>query len=227
MGRGSAVVGRALALVFLGVQRVRHPRPIHPRGLPLTGSVHWMPRNTRSGIRWIDDPAAGESQPLAGRLSRSIGLPAPLPDVIGLALRVQTPEGPADIELASTGSGVPLRFTLLLRSRPSPGVYGTLVPYESDQGRVMVRARSLGPRLPARLGELHRTLRRTAWWVELSHATPAGPWHPFALVDLRAAESPDAMRADAGRRLIPGARMPAWFEALRQPSYDAVQRGDR
>lgn len=94
-----------------------------------------MPRNTRSGIRWIDDPAAGERQPLAGRLSRSIGLPAPLPDVIGLALRVQTPEGPADIELASTGSGVPLRFTLLLRSRPSPGVYGTLVPYDMRHPR--------------------------------------------------------------------------------------------
>ena len=135
MGRGSAVVGRALALVFLGVQRVRHPRPIHPRGLPLTGSVHWMPRSTRSGIRWIDDPAAGERQPLEGRLSRSIGLPAPLPDVIGLALRMQTPEGPADIELASTGSGVPLRFTLLLRSRPSPGVYGTLVPYDMRHPR--------------------------------------------------------------------------------------------
>lgn len=162
---------------------------------------------------------------LTARFSRSLGLPAPFPDVLGLALRVETPEGTADLEFASTGSGVPLRFALLLRVCPSPGVYGTLLPYEGARGSMVLRARSLSPRLPADRTGLQAALRAASWWLELSHATPRGPWHPFALVELRSVDAPDEMRADAGRRLIPGARMPRWVRALRQPSYDAVQRG--
>lgn len=220
-----SAVGRILARGFTVLQHVRRPRPIHSRGLPLAGSVHWLPRTTPSGIRWIDDAAPGGRQKLTARYSRSLGLPAPLPDILGLALRVQTPEGTADLEFASTGSGIPLRFALLPRGCPSPGDYGTLLPYEGAHGSVVLRARSLSPRLPADRDGLEVALRATSWWLELSHATPWGPWHPFALVKLRSVDTPDEMRADAGRRLIPGARMPRWVRALRQPSYDAVQRG--
>ncbi len=220
-------VGLALRAFFVGLQRVRPPRPIHSRGLALAGSLHWLPRDETAGIRWIDDPVAGERHDVEARFSRSLGLPDVLPDVLGLALRVQTAAGAADIELASTGSTVPLRFALLPRRRPSSGPFGILLPYRGEQGGVLLRAHPVGPPLPAGLRALGAALWRDSSWLELAHATPSGAWHPFALLRLRSTDAADTMRADAGRRLIPGARMYPWVSALRQPSYDAVQHGDR
>ncbi len=189
--------------------------------------MRWLPRETSAGITWIDDPVTGEVQAVQARLSRSIGLPSPLPDILGLALRVDTPQGPADIEFASTGSGLPLRFALLPRRRPSGGDYGILLPYRGELGGVLLRARPLGPELPAGGAALEQSLRDATWWLELAHATPRGPWHPFALMELRSDGTGDGdIRFDAGSRLILGARIYPWVRALRQPSYDAVQRAD-
>jgi hypothetical protein len=60
----------------------------------------------------------------------------------------------------------------------------------------------------------------------LFFASPRGRWHPFAILTLRrAAGRSDDLRFDAGRRMLPGARMDEWIRAVRQPSYDRVQRG--
>ncbi len=46
-------LGRALQRLFLALQGVRSPRPIHPRGLLLGGDVLWGDRDRASGIEWI------------------------------------------------------------------------------------------------------------------------------------------------------------------------------
>lgn len=223
-------VGSALAAAFGLAQLLRHPRPIHSRGVVLSGEMRWIPDAAPSGVAFIDDAPSGPVRVVA-RVSRSLGLPAPLPDVIGLALRVDTGtwgpggEGVADIELASTGWNVPGRFALLPHRRPERARLGTLLPYRGRRGPVILIARTRSghpaasdPReLPGREGAV--------WTLTLAHAAPAGRWHPFAVVELCLHPDQDdrRLRFDAVRRPIPGTRVYPWARALRQPSYVRVQ----
>jgi hypothetical protein len=221
----SAGAGRVLRTAFRVMQRVRAPRPIHPAGVILAGTVRWVARSELSGIRWIDEPADGEVSSVAARLSRSVGLPRTLPDVIGLALHVDGPAGAGDLELASTGSAFPFRFALFPVWRASSASLGTLLPYRGGRGAVLIMARPLSPRLPRDVGDAGRILENAPWRLGLSFATPSGPWRRFALLELQTApDQNDSRRFDAGRKLLPGAAMYRWIRELRQPSYDAVQR---
>ncbi|MCT2086090.1 hypothetical protein M3D75_08195 [Microbacterium enclense] len=219
--RVSGAIGSALGRAFAVAQRVRHPRPIHSRGVVLGGELRRIPDATPAGIAWIDD-ASADARPVVARVSRSIGLPAPLPDVLGLALRVDD----ADIEFASTGWGVPGRFALVPRRRAERASFGILLPYRGERGPVLLGARTVSGRPPA---TDPRALTGpdvdAVWTLELSHATARGPWHPFALVELRIDPDPDdrGLRFDAVRRPLPGARTYAWVRAARQPSYARVQ----
>lgn len=216
--------GILLRGVFAALAVVRRPRPIHPHGVALHGTATWT-GPSQSGIRWVDDPPAAP-QRVTARTSRSIGLPAPAPDVVGLALRFETPDGDADLELASTGAGVPGRFLLTLHGSPSRAHLGTLLPYLGGRGPVLLAARTITPDdLPVDPHALAARLEREPWRLRLFVATPLGRWHPFAELELRATGTDTPTRFDAGRRLLPGARMPRWVRALRQPSYDVVQRG--
>lgn len=177
-----------------------------------------------AGIAWIDEPSTPVS--VRARLSRSVGLPSPLPDVIGLALRIDTSAGPADLELASTGTRVLGRFALVPRRRPSSARLGALLPYRGTRGAVLISASTHSPeRLPADLSRLGRTLGETPWHLTLSFATPTGPWRRFAELTLRVDPDQDdtELRFDAVRRPLPGAGAYRWVRVLREPSYLFVQ----
>lgn len=187
-----------------------------------------MGTTATAGIRWID-AEPGEAEPVVARLSRSIGLPSWAPDVIGLALRFETPVGPADLELSTTGIGVPGRFVLVPRRSPAGATFGTLLPYRAKNGAILVCARSAADQpLPADLDGIADSLRSHPWRLRLYFASPTGRWHPFADLALRCgADRDDAeLRFDAVRRPLPGAGSYAWVRRLRQPSYLLVQDGN-
>jgi hypothetical protein len=220
MPRVSEAVGQALKGVFAGILAVRRPRPIHPQGVALAGEMRWL-GPSQSGIRWIDDPPP-QPQAVIARASRSIGVPPPLPDIVGLALRFDTPEGPADLELASTGLAVPTRFALYPHRSPSRARLTTLLPYRGSRGDLLLGAVTVSPDdLPLAPGDLAEALRHTPWRLRLLVARPAGRWHPFAEVDLRTAppggDSP--VHFDGGAHMLPGATMPPWVWNAREPSY--------
>jgi hypothetical protein len=225
LSRLAAIGGVVLRFLFGAMLRVRRPRPIHAHGVVLEGELQRIGTPAKSGIRWIDDPSEAP-EPVVGRLSRSIGLPSRLPDVIGLALRIQTTVGPADLELSTTGIGVPGRFMLVPRRSPSGATFGTLLPYRAQPGPILVCARDAAARsLPADLGAIAASLRSRPWLLRLYFASPTGKWHPFADLVLRCAADQDdaALRFDAVRRPLPGARSYRWVRLLRQPSYHRVQ----
>ncbi len=224
--RIAALGGRMLRVVFRAVLFVRRPRPIHPHGVALEGTVTWLAGAVPAGIDWIDRPPPGGSQPVNARLSRSAGLPAPLPDVIGLAFRVTTSDGPADVELASTGFGFPSRFWLAPQRSPSKARLTTLLPYRGTHGPVLLAARTITPgNLPSRLSRIGDELAAASWTLQLYHATATGRWHPFATLDLAAGERPadTELRFDAARHPLPGAGIYRWTLLLRDPSYRLVQ----
>jgi hypothetical protein len=224
----SAVIGRCLEAVFATVQRVRPRHPLHPSGVLLRGTLTRHARSARSGLAWIDEPW---SEPIAvlARASRSAGLPAPLPDVLGLALRFETEHGPADIELASTGFGVPSRFWLALHRSPSRGRLNTLFPYKGGDGPVLLCARTIAPTdLPVAVGDLGDRLELEPWRLRLYFARPLGKWHPFAELELsREDEELDPLlRFDAVRHPLPGTEQYDWVRNVRQPTYERVQGPD-
>ncbi|WJL97105.1 hypothetical protein QSU92_08070 [Microbacterium sp. ET2] len=221
----SLAVGQLLSRVFAGILVFRHPRPIHPHGVALFGQSHWI-GSSGSGIRWIDEPPA-EPQVVTARASRSLGVPAPLPDIVGLAIRFHTPEGFADLELASTGLGVPARFALRAHGSPSRARLTTLLPHHGAHGSVLIAAVTVSPGdLPVDLGELAAAVQQTPWRLRLLVARPAGRWHPFAELELRSAESggDSPIHFDAGQHMLPGATMPTWVRNAREPSYRLTRR---
>lgn len=222
----AALGGRMLRLIFRGILLIRRPRPIHPHGVALAGRVRWLAGAVPAGIAWVDRPPAGNVQKATARVSRSVGTPNPLPDIVGLAIRFDTPDGPADLELASTGFGFPSRFWLAPHHSPSKARLTTLFPYQGATGPVLIGARTIAPTgLPPTLTDLGAALSSTTWRLRLYHATPVGLWHPFAILELAAANgtADTALRFDASRHLLAGASFYEWIRRLRDPSYEAVQ----
>lgn len=220
----ASVVGVTLRGVFAALTLIRRPRPIHARGVVLTGTLRGLPPARDSGIAWVDDVAA--ATPVTVRVSRSLGLPSALPDILGFAARIHADGGPADLELASTGSGVPWRFALVPRRSVARATLGTLLPYRGAHGPVLLAARTESPSdLPADLADLVDTLRERPWHLGLFYATPVGHWERFATVTLDAGTTDDdaSLRFDAVRRPLPGAGSYRWARLARQPSYLWVQ----
>jgi hypothetical protein len=206
---------------------VRPSRPIHPRGLRLSGLLEIDGTARGSGIPWLE--TAG-STPVEARLSRSVGLPGPLPDIIGLAVGIRAGASRADVLLSSTGGSPAGRFVLLPRRNVARTVLSTMMPYKGTQGPVLLAARTTGPsgRLPASLPAFRRKLAGRPWTLELCYARPLGPWSPFGTLTLAvdADQDQEDLRFDPVLHPLPTARTYAWAAGLRRGSY-AVARAPR
>ncbi|WP_434993048.1 hypothetical protein [Arthrobacter sp. Ld5] len=229
-GRISGAIGAGFEGMFRGIRRIRPHRPIHARGLRLDGTVVVHEHGLRSGIAWIDQP--GRS-PATARVSRSVGTPDGLPDILGLAARFHHPaDGPgpstfSDVLLSSTGWSFPGRFVLMPRLGISRTPFSTMMPYRGDHGPVLLGARTLGPAgLPASLRALEHALASSAWQLGFYCATPVGPWQHFGTLTLSL--SPDAeerdLRFDAVLHPLAGAATYEWARRVREPSYALARR---
>ncbi len=157
--------GWGLGTVFGVVAAVRRARPLHAGGTVVAASLTIEPAAEPaaeiSGVPLLDEP--GEYSCLV-RESRAAGVPAPAPDVAGMALRITITEAqsqrPADLLFASTGTGSLSRYRLSLRRGTADGPMTTLLPM----------AASTGPLVLALLPDGTDT-RRLAW------AHLRGNWH--------------------------------------------------
>ncbi|WP_223252927.1 SRPBCC family protein [Arthrobacter sp. AFG7.2] len=220
-------VGRTFAAMFRVLKLARPDRPIHPQGIGLTGTLaRTGSQGEPSGLDWLDTPGLDT---VAARFSRSIGLPQQFPDILGLALRA-TPAagkgggdggeggGAADVLFASTGWHLPGRFLLQPRLDVASSTLTTLMPYRGRNGPVLLGLRST--QLP------EGSLSSGEWVLELSWATPTGPWRQCGELRLRADLKPrdTPLRFDPLNNQPPGTRTYAWTRRLRERSYLAAQR---
>lgn len=133
--------GGALLLAAAGaaaVARWRGARALHPVGTVAEGTVVREGLEPGVGVPWLDEP--GEDVALV-RFSRATGVPAPLPDVLGLAIRVTGPAGrPQDLLLSSAGRRPVLRHLLQPRRGIHGGGYTSVLPFLSPSGPVMIGA---------------------------------------------------------------------------------------
>jgi hypothetical protein len=200
----SDVAGHGLGAVFHSAGRLRRgPKALHPRGRVGSGRLTIQPEASPLGSPLLDQP--GEHA-CTVRLSRATGVPHPLPDILGLALRVeQGDDGPADLLFASTGLGAVGRHLLVPRRDHDDGALTTLLPLRSRRGAVLL---ALVPTTPG--------------CYDLRTSAPGRRWEDRGVLvvdDLR----PD----DRSLRFDPVERTPSGLEQydvvrrLRAPSYDA------
>jgi hypothetical protein len=201
LGQGLGAVTRTASLLR------RSDKPLHPAGSVSPAVLHRL-GGGRSGVAWLDRP--GEDEVLV-RQSRSVGLPRWAPDVFGLAVRVPTGAGRhGDLLFSNTGLGPLSRFLLVPTRSLTARAMGTLLPYRS----------SLGPLL---LSAVHHD----STTVALSWARGTGPWCRFATLTLAEApsgESDAPVCFDPVRNTVPGLENYDWVRRLREPSYAAARR---
>jgi hypothetical protein len=95
-------LSEASAALFAVLSAARGKRFFHPFGSAFEGTVTFLPDG--------DLPFSGSHRAIV-RLSRGAGLPGPLPDVLGLALRI--PDLDQDLLLATSGENAATRHMLL------------------------------------------------------------------------------------------------------------------
>ncbi|MFB4303987.1 DUF1990 family protein [Actinomadura sp. NTSP31] len=223
----------ASARAFTALARLRGGRPLHPRGLVLDATLRLSGTSHFWGVPLLDDTV--EARGLA-RLSRSVGLPPPLPDVLGLALRWRqpgddAPDGgaPSELLLATTGRGRLGRHLLRPAVRWGPGFYGSLLPYAAGDRHVFVGAVARRT-VPSGLGALARAAGEGPVPMDLVVATEFGPWERFGELVLTGPARRDdraPVRFNPARHPIPGLRPAGPLQQVRRRTYDAVQHTDR
>jgi hypothetical protein len=206
-----AAPGAVLGAVFGAAALVRRTKPLHPQG------------NVGAGVLEVTSPQPDLGVPLLAevgthrctvRWSRAIGLPSPLPDFEGLAIRLTVPT--ADLLFASTGTGAVSRFVLVPRAAGSHGPQTTLLPVESAAGTSLVfqvtPAASTAPD--------EEPPRR----FDLAVATSGSQWRGVGSLDVD--WGPDRpMRFDPVENLLPGTEQYPVVRFLREPAYFMARRG--
>jgi hypothetical protein len=198
------VGGAALASVIRGVAAVRSTgKPLHPRGTVVRGTLTRHGLDAPTGVAWLDEP--GKDDVLL-RWSRAVGLPSPVPDIHGLAVRVTLPDGGfGDLLFATTG------WSGLARALLVPGISArrpmtTLLPYATPRGSVLLGTRP-GPGT-----------------TKLYVASPLGDWQELGELEETGGDSDDQpIRFDPVVHPLPGLAFPAWVRRLREPAYDVAR----
>ena len=199
--------GRVLARATAVIADVRTAdKPLHPHGEILRGGLVRYGVPEPVGVQWLDEPGTDEA---LVRTSRAIGLPAPLPDFHGLAIRVPNGSaGHADLLFATTAWSRVGRHLLLPTLAVGPTL-STLLPYRTDVGPVVLGARHVG-------------VSYQLYWAPVGR-----PWRDLGELRLDPDADPDAeVSFDPTLNHPVGMTPYSWVRRLRGRSY-AVARAHR
>lgn len=198
----------AVAAAFRLAARVRSAKAVHPVGGVVDAEVVRHGLSPATGVAWIDGPGVDRA---VVRFSRGAGLPAPLPDVLGIAVRVSSPDGdPWDLLLASSADRWPgRRYPVPSRHWRRP-TCSSISAFRTARGPLLVGAR----------------------WREgrfvLAVAEPHGRWRPFAELRLLAdpATAPErVITYDPVLHPVPGLELPVGWQHLREAAYAGSRAG--
>lgn len=217
------LAGRVAAVPLGALARRRPGKPMHPRGAVLPAVLVRTGAAADWGVPWLARPA-GEAAVV--RFSRGAGLPAPLPDLLGLAVRLPDGDRPVDLLLSTSGLGRWTRFLPVPRV-DAAAAYSSFMGYRSAAGTLRLAA---VPRTPGHVGSDPGPLAAEApgaVFTLLVARGRAGEWVPFARLELGAPDGevdPD-VRFDAVRNPPPGLLAGGPMARFRAPAYAAAREG--
>jgi hypothetical protein len=233
----AAAAAPVVAAGFCALAALRRRRSLHPAGVGFQGQL--LVSNDAPDRPEVALLRPGATYRALLRFSRGAGLPEPLPDALGVAIKLPDAHGPgADQDLLLTRStSRPLLRRLLFPARSFVrGAFSTALPYELDGERVvllLVPAPS-GHRRPPRgvaagggaLAEL-RAAAVSGLGFELRTAGTLGASQRLATLtvdEALPAEQTEALRFNPWTT-GPGIRPSGWLNLLRDAAYRASQRG--
>jgi hypothetical protein len=161
---------------------IRGARVFHPNGVLARGTLQRI-------------AADGAGLPIAdcdvvARVSKGVGLPGTIPDVLGLAIRMPPHPGdraPWDILLASAaGTGAVARMIPFPARAFSDAVLSSLQPLHHDDASWWLRAR-VSPQTPqagVALDGVEQQIREHTLVFDLEQARGTGPYEPLASLTL-------------------------------------------
>ncbi|MDN4160023.1 hypothetical protein [Nocardioides abyssi] len=221
------VGGAVIATAVRGLAAVRPAeKPMHPTGRVLRGRLQRHGLTPGIGVPFVDQAGVDE---VVARESNGIGLPAGMPDIHGLAIKV--PLGGAsyddvragrgshaDVLLSTNGWGPVSRFLVVPSAGMTTRPLTTLFPYRGPQGSVLLGARYVDDRHV----ELAVAGLRTDWRVFADlHLEPEQPGPTGDGVD-----DPD-LEFDAILNELPGLPNHDWVRRVRAPAYAVARRSRR
>lgn len=206
---------------------IRGKRFFHPLGVLTQGSIERVAPDDQG----LPIPTSG----VVARISKAVGTPGPMPDAIGLALRVPGPGDatkPWDMLLVSAASGA-IGRVLALRPVGSwtSQTMTTLMPLQYHGKRWWLRARITtpvdGPGLS--LAAVRARIYDGGIEMEVDQACGAGHFDPLAHVKLTKVTSPgldDDVSFDPVLNTPPGVSLyPDWLAGLRKSAYAQSREG--
>jgi hypothetical protein len=234
----AAVAAPAAAVGFYALAVLRRRRFLHPTGVGYHGQLVVGDGPGRPSVPLL---RPGATYPALLRFSRGAGLPKPLPDALGVAVKLPDAHGPGadqDLLLTSSTSRPLLRRLLFPASSFVRGAFSTALPYDLGGKRVvllLVPAPTGNERSPGgvdRSGGAMAELRAAAaagLGFELRTAGTLGPSQRLATLTVGQplpAERTQALRFNPWTT-GPGIRPSGWLNLLRDAAYRASQRGRR
>lgn len=203
-------VGAGLGFGFGVAARVRRSKPLHPAGQVGTARLAVTSPAPDLGVPLF--ARAAEHDCLV-RWSRSAGVPSPLPDVEGFALRVRDVGAgrPADLLFASSGEGRLTRYVLFLRRPRSHGPLSTLLPVLGRTGSLLFLLEPLDDGDPPLRWRLSTAAAGSAW---RGLGTVTASWG-----------SDEAVRFDPVLNQLPGTGQHPLVQVLREPAYARARSG--
>ena len=207
-GAVGALPGAVLGATFGAVAKVRRTKPLHPAGRVGRGTLTITEPAPEVGVPLLQEQGTHDC---LARWSRAAGLPDPLPDVEGLAIRLEEPR--ADLLFASTGIGAVGRFLLMPRGPRSHGSQTTLLPVASEAGALLFRMTPVDH-------DNHPPRR-----FSLSVALGGGAWRVVGRLDVAAWGPDEPTRFDPVTHQLPGTDQYPLVRFLREPSYQFARRG--
>ena len=210
--------GRLVGVPLAAVARLRGGKPMHPRGAVFSAVLERHGSGAAWGVPWLDE---GATQSVVVRLSRGAGLPAPLPDLLGLAVRLPSDAGaPVDLLLSTTGRGAVTRLLPAPR-RDTAAVYSSIMGYRSDAGTLRIAALPEADGLPSEPAPLAEAVARDGLSFTLAVARGRGPWAAFGRLAMGEPAGPldPAIRFDAVLHPPPGLVPDGPMARFRAPAY--------
>jgi len=226
-------LARLLAALFHLLARLRRGRSLHPVGVGYRGRLEITAGAGRFAGAELLAPGAGYDALV--RFSRGAGLPEPLPDALGVAVKLPDAYGPGRAQdfLVTSSADLPLVRRLLFPGRSFLGrSFSSALPYLVAGRRVvtvLASRRGPWPRTGRALADLQVAAATGELVYELRLAGSLGRSRTVGRLTVGA---PLGRRDSAALRFNPwtggdGLVPVGWLNRLRRPSYAASQQGGR
>lgn len=212
----------AVATQFRRLARLRSARAFHPDGRVGSGTLQ-----LDDGSSAVGEVLGAGAHPVRVRLSRGAGLPGPLPDLLGIAVRVEG-ERPLDLLFTTVARPGVAHWLLVPARRWTARPYSTVLPYRTPRGRRLLALAPVADELPdASMHSLELVGPSRPLVFDLLEGPLTGPWRTIGGLSVDGFERDESIAFDPMLNADPRLRPVRFLSTTREAAYDGSRWGRR